>query len=426
VGFLGCWGEWHDSKYKLENNSTAVSLIVAAVLDMLPVGRKAMLRYPFDKCCGRDELGGALRAGVAPDMQWAMASADSTAPASRLGYDDDGFLCCGENVSHGDGATWNTEAYGYPSGSTWRSEDGYVVGAGWDYVVAESPYVPMDGEMYGNQGDESSKPPVSGLVAAHRLFLHHYDTLSMEHGFAAFDNPPRANASIESIDVWARTALTPQYLLQWKLPLEPAYFAGGRCASPISPAYDCSSPSLSGSFSEFDYIRDHLGYRLSLESASFPISTRNRDSSSDSGTDSNLQLEFRATIVNWGFAAPLNPRPVLLVMIDARSRIVLNYSLPSANANKWFPRSPLDPMRLRLKHVLSATVPLPPTVTHGHFKLGLWMPDPAPELQNVAAYSIRLANDERDGQWWTAPAISPAANGINVIGDVSIPPSSSP
>ena len=106
---------------------------------------------------------------------------------------------------------------------------------------------------------------------------------------AAFDNPPKANSSIESIDVWARTALSPQfllramhmahtrartaharthartrtrtrtrararararththththivrhrYLLQWKLPLEPAYFVGGRCASPISPAY---------------------------------------------------------------------------------------------------------------------------------------------------------------------------------------------
>ena len=50
AGFFGCWGEWHDSKYRLENNSTAVSLVVAAVLDMLPHGRKAMLRYPFDKC----------------------------------------------------------------------------------------------------------------------------------------------------------------------------------------------------------------------------------------------------------------------------------------------------------------------------------------------------------------------------------------
>ncbi len=131
--------------------------------------------------------------------------------------------------------------------------------------------------------------------------------------------------------------------------------------------------------------------------------------------------------MNGGFAAPLNSRPVLLVIIDARSRIVLNYTLSSANVNKWFPRSPLDPMRLRLRHVLSATVPLPTTLTHGRFKLGLWMPDAAPELQSVAAYSIRLANDECDVQWWTAPTISSAISGINVIGDVFVlPPSTSP
>jgi hypothetical protein len=74
AGFLGCWGEWHGSKYKLENNSSAVSMVVAGVLDMLPADRKALLRYPFDKCCGRDKLGGVLRAGVVPSMQWAVAA----------------------------------------------------------------------------------------------------------------------------------------------------------------------------------------------------------------------------------------------------------------------------------------------------------------------------------------------------------------
>ena len=30
VGFLGCWGEWHDSKLRLEQNSSAVSLVVVS------------------------------------------------------------------------------------------------------------------------------------------------------------------------------------------------------------------------------------------------------------------------------------------------------------------------------------------------------------------------------------------------------------
>jgi hypothetical protein len=282
TGFFGCWGEWHDSKFKLENNSTAVSLVVAGVLQMLPDDRKVMLRYPFDKCCGRDQLGGALRAGVAPGMEWGMAAARSTSAASRLGYDDDGFLCCGPNVSHGDGATWNTQAYGYPSGSTWRSEDGYVVGAGWDYVHAEAPYVVMDGEMYGNQGDEAAKPPVPGTIAAHRLYLHHYDTLSMEHGYAAFDNPPKVNTSIEAIDVWARTPLSAAFILQWKLPLERAYFTGGHCSSPIVAGDDCSQPTIAAGVTEYDYIREHLGYRLALDTATFALS----------GQSLNFQVRF--------------------------------------------------------------------------------------------------------------------------------------
>lgn len=150
AGFLGCWGEFHGSKLRLEGNSSAVSMIVAGVLDMLPPDRKVLMRYPFDKCCGRDQRGGVLRAGVVRGMKFAVAdaaAAAANAPAARLGFDDDGFLCCGPDVDHGDGATWNSNAYGYPDNSTWHSEDGYRVGAGWDYVRAESPWVPMDGEM---------------------------------------------------------------------------------------------------------------------------------------------------------------------------------------------------------------------------------------------------------------------------------------
>ena len=381
---------------------------------MLPSDRKVMLRYPFDKCCGRDELGGALRAGVAPEMRWGMAAANDTSPASRIGYDDDGFLCCGPNVSHGDGATFNTQAYGYPSHSTWRSEDGYIVGAGWDYIRAESPYVPMDGEMYGNQGDSpATKPPVLGTEAAHRLFLHHYDTLSMEHGLAAFDNPPKVNSSVESIDVWMRTPLSPAFILKWKLPLEPAYFAGHNCSSPISPTDDCNAPRLATPITEFDYIRDHLGYRLALEEAVFPTVLA-ADATS---------FPFRATIINWGFSAPVNSRPVRLTLISSSQQMVINFTVPT-DASNWQPMSPMDPMRMRLRHTIECDVKLPASLRgrRAVYRLGLHMPDArAARLDDAAAYAIRLANDNRDVQWWTAaPGLYGERGGVNVIGSVTV------
>ena len=102
----------------------------------------------------------------------------------------------------------------------------------------------MDGEMYGNQGDDVQrdtpgyKPKVSGQAAAHRLFLHSYDTLSIEHGLAHFDNPPKENHSTESIDDWRRTPLDTAFLQKWKLPLEPAYTNVGSAGSNVTTWFD--------------------------------------------------------------------------------------------------------------------------------------------------------------------------------------------
>eukprot|EP00729_Bicosta_minor_P021654 gene21654-8585_t len=64
---------------------------------------------------------------------------------------------------------------------------------------------------------------------------------------------------------------------------------------PISTGYVAEVAALPF-FSIFDYIRDHLGYRL--EVAAFI---------------------FAAELVNYGFAAPVNPRPVQLVLLLRRS-----------------------------------------------------------------------------------------------------------
>ena len=134
-----------------------------------------------------------------------------------------------------------------------------------------------------------------------------------------------------------------------------------RARLPISASY--ASVNHTG----YEYVRDHLGYRIELQSASFPpvlqlatsrvTTTTNSDSSSSSGggvvdgpvssqgrrgasgagdtsasrtgsdveRSSRQQLSggavatpfvFNASIVNWGFAAPVNTRPVLLVILS--------------------------------------------------------------------------------------------------------------
>jgi di-N-acetylchitobiase len=47
AGFVGCWGEWHSSRGKIEFNSSQIAQIVAAELhELLPVDRKITMRYP--------------------------------------------------------------------------------------------------------------------------------------------------------------------------------------------------------------------------------------------------------------------------------------------------------------------------------------------------------------------------------------------
>jgi hypothetical protein len=245
---------------------------------------------------------------------------------------------------------------------------------------------------------------VPGHTAAHRLFLHHYDTLSIEHGFAHFDNPPVQNHSTESIDDWRKTPVDLAFLRQWKLPLEKAFVnAEGAALSLNTTAYTW-----------FDYIRDHLGYRLQLATAAFPTTIV-----------LNASWVFEATLINWGFAAPVNRRPVLLTLIDVDGFMVWNYSIPGADASMWQPTAALDPLRQRTTHVLATTVPegcLGSLKAGGEYQLGLYMPDARAEsLGYSSSYSIHLANDPRDVQWWVGPS-SPfgPTGGVNIIGKVNV------
>jgi hypothetical protein len=113
-----------------------------------------------------------------------------------------------------DGGTWGSSIYSTTFGGTldtaYPSEDGYLVGRGWEYERVEAPYVYMDGEMYWNEGKTGSgndgSVGVEGHGVAHRMLLHHMTSSSLVHGYSVLDGPQRPpnQLSNESIDVWMR------------------------------------------------------------------------------------------------------------------------------------------------------------------------------------------------------------------------------
>lgn len=355
AGFVGAWGEWHSSAHGLETDHAKLADIVASVLDMLPNGRMTQVRVPKYKRWVLEEpvLGGF--------QQVTAETAHTTRPDARIGFHDDGFLA-GET----DGGTW-PEAPNY--GSPGNPE--------FDYMTDESPYVPVDGELFWS--DQGGK--IDGLRAAERMRLHHYTTFSLAHSFSDREGAPY------SIDDWMKTEITERQVRERSLPLSDGYFEdeGGQ---PVPRT-------------QFEYIRDHLGYRIELRSATFPRSVR-------AGHDATA----RARLVNRGFSVPHNPRPVLAVLIDEKGRVV-SVCDTNADPRTWQPFAPGDPTFAPLEHVVSAKVRA--DVDPGQYRLGLWLPDAAESLRYDPRYAVRVAN--RDVPWWTD---RDGTYGANVLGTITV------
>jgi hypothetical protein len=122
-------------------------------------------------------------------------------------------------------------------------------------------------------------------------------------------------------------------------------------------------------------IRRRLGYRFVLKSAKAPRTVT-------SGGRLRLEIELS----NTGFATPLNPRPVELVLRH----------LPGGRTH--FVALDTDPRRWwngeTRNHIF--TIRLPTAVTPGNYELLMNLPDAAPRLRNDPRYSIRFANT---GTW---------------------------
>lgn len=175
-------------------------------------------------------------------------------------------------------------------------------------------------------------------------------------------NPPRSDCA---------TALSEMALLHWTALNEdwhPEVIAGFQ-------SQGCYGP-----------IRERLGYRLVLENGQW-------SNPSLPGADVHLRL----TLKNEGFAAPLLPRQPYLVLVGEGRRLV--WPLP-VDPRRWEPG----------QHTFSASLPLPQDLPPATYQLGVWLPDPSPELREDSRYAVRLANE---GVW-------DSRTGINFFGDVTI------
>lgn len=138
----------------------------------------------------------------------------------------------------------------------------------------------------------------------------------------------------------------------------------------------------------FEEIQKRLGYRLVMEEATFPAQVRR-------GGDFPIAWKLR----NEGFAAPLNPRPLFLVLAGP---VVHTARLEGVDPRRWLPG----------RWEVSTSVKLPGDLPEGEYRVALWLPDGYESLRNDPRYSIRFANE---GTW-------EESTGWNVLGTVRVRP----
>lgn len=320
VGWLGAWGEFHSDPNRLTGDPRAVAAVVEATLRMLPPNRSTMMRRARFRTMARQGAGEQL------DM-------------SRVGFFNDGTL-----AGTTDGGTFDHIAYqGDPE---------------FDEVTAFSPDVPVDGELFWNSVPD--RLSANALNAIFRFTQHHYSTFSVVHSNSELDFTPLYG----SIDTWKATPFTASMLKAYGLPCDEHYFA----RNPLPSAYE--------------YIRDHLGYRLEAVASEGSFEGRRYvgKAVATEGSFEGRRYVGKVTLRNVGFARPVNPRPIYLVLFN-RKGVAYEYAtgIDARELQPW------QSVEVPLEGLLPADAP------KGRYRAALWLPDDDPSIHYRPEYAIQLA-----------------------------------
>lgn len=347
AGIIGAWGEWHSSRHGHENNPETMKAIIEHIMDMTPKNRFVQIRVPKYKN---------------------LISKDSPL-YNRIAFHDD-MIIIKPHVWDGD-MHEGTEAFAQ--------------------IVKESPYVPVDGEMPWGEWSISDKTEgpeagwiIDGTTTARQLFLEHFTSFSVTHNYKEFKSGKTGKYSMMH---WKETPISIDYLKSQNMPISSCYFQ--------------NSDNSKVERNVFDYIRDHLGYRLELQKLTL-----------DSKLNRNTEAIIDLSLINRGFSTLFNEHPIYFVMIDNSGKV---YEFQTdADVNTFQPYNPNDNTKTPLVHNIKGKLNLK-TLPKGEYKLGLWIPDGDQRLKHNNRYSIRCANG--DVQWWSSPD---QKYGVNILTTIKL------
>lgn len=331
---VGFIGAWGEwHTSPLENDQAAKNAIVSALLRALPAPYCVEMRYPNHK---------------------KALTLEQEENRGRIGYANDYFTAGEHALAPGNDFVPNTDDY-----RTVAAE----VKANNFYVSGEIPYN-EDSEW----GLDYKISPINTL----RIFR--------EHRYSAFDITQNYELNIIS---WKQVKVYPSLLNDNHILFDESYFK------------DKEGNAVSRSF--FNFVRDHLGYRLNLKSES-TVEVKNGN------------LDYNLTITNTGFATVINPKEVYLVLISGDDQVVKEMKL-NVDPKTWIPSTNEEPNQAAL-YTVKGNVSVGMT---GTYKVGIWMPEKVDNLKYNSTYAVKFAPTDKLTHWYDAAH----KYAVNLIGEVT-------
>lgn len=316
---VGFIGAWGEwHTSPLVNDQSAKNAIVSALLRAVPAPYCVEMRYPSHK-----------KALTLEEEQY----------RGRIGYANDYFTAGEHSHAPGNDFIPNTEDYKMIT----------------DEMKVNNFY--MSGEIPYNEETEWGLHELISPMTTLRILR--------EHRYSAFDITQNYDLNIMS---WKRVKVYPSLLNNNQILFDESYFK------------DAEGNQVARSF--YDFVRDHLGYRLNMRNES-TIEAKNGN------------LEYDLTITNTGFATVINPKEVYLVLVSADNQVVKEMKL-DVEPNSWTPSTNEEPnqtAQYSIKGSIAAGVT-------GTYKVGIWMPEKSASLKNNAIYAVKFAPSEKLTHWY--------------------------
>lgn len=305
AGMIGAWGEWHSEKKRVSRKK-----ILRALADAAPEEMYLQVRLP-----GLFKLLGKRRPAY-----------------GRTGLHDDSFFGNIQAKQYGNG--------GFDPGTRM-----------YRTALEKAPESPQDGELYWSSWNHANGVYCDGLRAVERLAELHFTSLSAVHGYK--DDPE--DEAKTAMGRWQRQEITPELLAERGIPCDPAWFwkeTGERVCRSV-----------------FDYVRDHLGYRLQAKTLRL-----------EGDWKPGARVRAALTIANDGFAAGFHLHAGF-ALLDRSGRLLCE--CPAGEPAQWRAAQPGGAGEAP-RYEAAAWLPLPEQ--SGEYRLAFY-------LRNSAGQYARLANE---------------------------------